>query len=207
MENQINSNSFKIKFDGQTNQVDANVLINSLLHTTTVIQELNKYLDANKKIEIKVNALEKGSFLIHLELLETALESLRTVFTKDNIIVAGALISSLVGLIQLKQHLKGKKPKETKIDNSKTTIINNDNSVLTVCSNIYHIYETNSVINDALSQNFDTLDHDPAISAFEITDDKELPYVRVERSDFKDLSQKSEIIEDDRKSQRKGNLI
>ncbi len=195
----MNSNNFKIKFDGQTHQVDVQVLISSLIHTTTVIQELNKYLDSNKKIEIKVKALEKGSFLIHLELLETALESLRTVFTKENIIVATSLISGLVGLIQLKKHLKGKKPKEIKFDNSKTIIINGDNNVLSVDSNIYQIYETNTVVNDALSQNFDTIDQDPAISAFEITDDKEKSYVRVERADFKDLSQKSEIVEDGKK--------
>ena len=29
-------------------------------------------------------------------------------------------------------------------------------------------YETNSVVKDALSQNFDVLDNDPAITAFEI---------------------------------------
>ena len=55
-------------------------------------------------------------------------------------------------------------------------------------------------INDALSQNFDIIDQDPAISAFEITNDKEQAYVRVERSDFKDLSQKTEIIDENKKT-------
>ena len=199
MEAQIDSNNFKIKFDGQTNQVDAQVLISSLIHTTTIIQELNKYLDSNKKIEIKVKALEKGSFLINLELIETALESLKTIFTKENIIVASSLITGLVALIQLKKHLKGKSPKEIKNENNKTIIINGDNNKLVIDSDIYKIYETNITISDALSQNFDTIDHDPAISAFEITDDNERPYVRVERSDFKDLSQKTEIIDHNQK--------
>ena len=35
MENLINDNSFKLKFDGQIHQIDANVLINSLIHTTS----------------------------------------------------------------------------------------------------------------------------------------------------------------------------
>ena len=200
MQPQIDSNNFKIKFDGQTHQVDAQVLISSLVHTTTIIQELNRHLDSGKKIEIKVKALEKGSFLIHLELLETALESLKTMFTKENIIVVSALITGLVALIQLKKHLKGKPPKEVKSENSTTIIINGDGNHLSIDSNIYQIYNNNIVINDALSQNFDTIDQDPAISAFEITDNKEKPYVRVERSDFKDLSQKTEIIDENKKT-------
>jgi len=200
MQSQIDSNNFKIKFDGQTHQVDAQVLISSLIHTTTIIQELNKYVDSGKKIEIKVRALEKGSFLIHLELLETALESLKTIFTKENIIVASSLVTGLVAFIQLKKHLKGKPPKEVKNENSTTIIINGDGNQFFIDSNIYQIYENNTVINDALSQNFDTIDQDPAISAFEITDDKEKPYVRVERSEFKDLSQKTEIIDENRKA-------
>ena len=34
-------NGFKIRYDGQYHQIDANVFINSLLHITTVIQEIN----------------------------------------------------------------------------------------------------------------------------------------------------------------------
>jgi len=199
MQPQVDSNNFKIKFDGQTHQVDAQVLISSLIHTTTIIQELNKYSDSGKKIEIKVKALEKGSFLIHLELLETTFESLKTIFTKENIIVASSIITGLVGLIQLKKHLKGKPPKEVKNENSTTVIINGDNNQLSIDSSIYQIYESNTVVNDALAQNFDTIDQDPAISAFEITDEKENPYVRVERPEFKDLSQKTEIIDENKK--------
>jgi len=199
MQSQINANNFKIKFDGQTHQVDAQVLISSLIHTTNIVQELNKYLDSGRKIEIKVKALEKGSFLIHLELLEATFESLKTIFTKENIIVASSLITGLVALIQLKKHLKGKPPKEVKNEDNITIIINSDGNQLSIDSNIYQIYETSTVINDALSQNFDIIDQDPAISAFEITDDKEKPYVRVERSDFKDLSQKTEIIDENKK--------
>jgi len=200
MQPQVDSNNFKIKFDGQTHQIDAQVLISSLIHTTTVIQELNRHLDAGKKIEIKVKALEKGSFLIHLELLETALESLKTMFTKENIIVVSSIITGFVALIQLKKHLKGKSPKEVKDEDNRTIIINGDNNKLSIDRNIYQIYESSTVINDALSQNFDAIDQDPAISAFEITDDKENPYVRVERSDFKDLSQKTEIIDENKKT-------
>jgi hypothetical protein len=200
METKIIDNDFKIKFDGQQYQVDAQILISSLIHTTTLIQELNKLFNTGKKIDIKVKALEKGSFLVHIELIETVLENLRNLLTKENLIFASSIITGLVGLIELKKHLKGKKPKEIKSDESTTTITNINNDVLSISNDIYHIYETNIVINDALSQNFDVLDNDPAITAFEITDKNEKPYVRVERSDFKDMSLKSEQIDDNKKN-------
>jgi len=61
---EITDNDFKIKFDGQQHQVDANVLISSLIHTTTIVQEVNKYLNSGKKIDINVKSLEKGSFYV-----------------------------------------------------------------------------------------------------------------------------------------------
>lgn len=199
MEHEITDSDFKIKFDGQQHQVDAQILISSLIHTTTVIQELNKHYHTGKKIEIKVKALEKGSFLVHIELLETALETLKTLLTKDNLLFASGIISGLVGLIEIKKHLKGKKAKEIKKEGNTTIIINEHNTILNISSDIYNIYETNVTINDALSQNFDVLDNDPAITAFEITDKKEKPYIRVEKSDFKDMTLKSEQIDENRK--------
>ena len=50
---------------------------------------------------------------------------------------------------------------------------------------------------DALTQNFDVLNNDPAITGFEITDKNEKPFVRVDRSEFVDMAQKSEEVEED----------
>ena len=63
---------FKIKFDSNKHQIDANTLINSLLHITNITQEVNRELVTDRKIEIKVNAFKEGSFLVHI-ILETSL--------------------------------------------------------------------------------------------------------------------------------------
>ncbi|MHB8260600.1 MAG: hypothetical protein ACYDCN_05490 [Bacteroidia bacterium] len=192
----IVGNDFKIKFDGQQHQVDANVLVSSLIHTTTIVQEVNTYLNSGKKIEIKVKALEKGSFLCHIELIETTLDSLKNLLTKDNIEVGAAIIGTVVGLIQIKKFLKGKKAKEVTIEGDKTKIINKDGNVLIIENATFNIYEHNLTIKDALAQNFDALNNDPAITGFEITDKNEKPLVRVDKSEFVDLSQKSEEMEE-----------
>jgi len=186
-------NDFKIKFDGQQHQVDANVLISSLIHTTTVVQEVNRSLNSGKRIEIKVKALEPGSFLVHIELVEQSLDTLRNLLTRDNVETGAAIIAALVGLVELKKLLRGRKPKKTETKGDTTRIENAAGQVLVIDNAVFNIYQHNQVVQDALSQNFDALNNDPAVTGFEITDKNEKPLVRVERSDFVDLSQKSEI--------------
>lgn len=192
----ISDNNFKIKFDGQQHQVDANVLISSLIHTTTIVQEVNRYLNSGKKIDIKVKALEKGSFLCHIELVETAIDTLKNLLTKENIELGSAIIASLVGLIELKKFLKGKKAKEIKHQGEKTKITNNEGNVLIIENATFNIYEHSPLVKDALTQNFDVLNNDPAITGFEITDNNEVPLVRVDKSEFVDMAQKSEDVEE-----------
>jgi len=189
-------NDFKIKFDGQQHQVDANVLVSSLIHTTSVVQEVNKYLNSGKKIEIKVKALEKGSFFCHIELIETALDSLKNLLTKDNAEIGAAIVGTVVGLIEVKKFLKGKKPIEVQQQGDKTKIINKDGNVLIIENATFNIYENSSVVKDALAQNFDALNNDPAITGFEITDKYEKTLVRVDKSEFADLSKKNEEVEE-----------
>ena len=69
----------QIVFEGQSNQIDANTLINVLIHYQTVITEANKELGGGAKtIDLKVNAIEKGSFIIDVSLV--------CVFSKLNVI-------------------------------------------------------------------------------------------------------------------------
>ena len=72
----MKDNDFKIMFDSERHEVDVETLIGCLMHTSNIIQEVNRSLQTEKKIEVKIKALEKGSFEIHIELVEKLLESL-----------------------------------------------------------------------------------------------------------------------------------
>jgi hypothetical protein len=104
----------KLKFDGQIEKIDDNILISSLIHISTVIQEINRFLDTGKKIEIKVKAPEKGCFLIQINQIESKLNSLNNLYTKDNIDLAENIITCLIGLITIKNSLKAGNLKKLK---------------------------------------------------------------------------------------------
>lgn len=190
---------FKIKFDGEQHQIDANILINNLIHTTSIIQEINRELHSGKTIDIKIKALQKGSFLIHIDLVETTFDSLKNLLTRENIETAGAIIGGFVGLIELKKFLKGKEIKSQEEVKNKIKIENENGEVIYIENFVYSVYQNNTIVKDALSQSFETLENDSSITGYEITDRNENPLVRVDKEDFEYLSLKSEKLNKDEK--------
>ena len=185
---------FKIKFDGEQHQIDANLLVNNLIHMTSIIQELNRNLDSGKKVDVKIKALEKGSFLIHIDLVETTLNALKNLLTRENVETAGYIIAGVVGLIEVKKHLRGKEPKSKEVSGDKIKIENEKGEVIYVQNFVQNIYENNTIVKDALSQSFETLENDNSITGYEITDKNEKPLIRVERDEFEYISIKSEEV-------------
>ncbi|MBC7439786.1 MAG: hypothetical protein H7250_07370 [Flavobacterium sp.] len=184
---------FKIKFDGEKHQIDANLLVNNLIHTTSIIQEINRNLDSGKKLDIQIKALEKGSFLIHIELIESTFENLKNLLTRENIEIAGSVIGIFVGLIELKKFLKGKEEKSIENAGNKVKITNQEGQVLYVENFVQNIYN-NTIVKDALSQSFETLENDNSITGYEITDKNNKTLVRVDREEFEYISVKSEEL-------------
>ena len=185
---------FKIKFDGEKHQIDANLLVNNLIHTTSIIQEINRNFDSGKKIDIQIKALEKGSFLIHIDLIESAFDNLKNLLTKDNIELARSVIGAFVGLIELKKFLKGKEEKAIENSGNKVKITNQEGQVLYVENFVQNIYNHNTIVKDALSQSFETLENDNSITGYEITDRNNKTLVRVDREEFEYISVKSEEL-------------
>ncbi len=185
---------FKIKFDGEKHQIDANLLVNNLIHTTSIIQEINRNLDSGKKIDIQIKALEKGSFLIHIDLIESTFDSLKNLLTTENIELAGSVIGTFVGLIELKKFLKGKDAKSEEKSGNKLKITNESGQVIYVENFVQNIYNNNTIVNDALSQSFETLENDNSITGYEITDRNNNTLVRVDRNEFEYISVKSEEL-------------
>lgn len=190
------NNEFKIKFGGQLHQVDANTFIYSLVNISTVIQEINQELRSDKKIEIKIKATEEGSFITTLILEHGA--GLAKLFTTENINLTASIIAIFAGVFTIKEFLKNKKPKNEKEEGDKITIENEKGNVLIIDNRTYGIYNRNQIINDAISNNFSTLESDPSIDDFEIISENKSLF-KAERENFDQLATKSEVADKQRK--------
>jgi hypothetical protein len=197
--NQLDT-SFTIKYGGETNQVDAMMFINSLINTTTIIQEINKELCEGKKIDIKIRAIEKGSFLVHIDLMESFFETIQTIFTCENICTTSAIIGIFVDLLSLKSIMKSEKPEIIQADEKSILLKDSNNNQIEVSTHTYNIYINNPIVKDSIEQNYATITSDPSIQSFEILSPSGVSLFKSDREEFKDLAVREEVIENDEKT-------
>lgn len=184
-------NDFKIIFDSDSHEVDIETLIGCLMHTSNIIQEVNSSLETEKKIEIKIKALEKGSFEVHIELIEKLINSL---FSNEAVQYSSAIVSIVGGLYQFAKFLGGKKPKEIKQEGDKVKIENNSGSVIIVNGDVFNIYNENKVVRDNISKQFSVLEKNQDVSGFKFESNDNITYI--EYDDFKDIAKKIEVLDD-----------
>lgn len=172
----MKAEKIQIKFDGQNHQIDANTLINTLIHYSTVINVTNDMIgDGSRKVNIKINALEKGSFVINIELVESFV---KTLFSDNTMSYLADLTAVVGGVYALYALLKGKPAKEE-------TNINIENKSITVNKTTINIYN-NKTVREAISKSIETVNEDPAVESVEIGNNKG-EFVNFKREDFADL--------------------
>ena len=173
------SNSIQIKFEGESHQIDANTLINTLIHYNSVLMLINdEYGQGSQKINLVVNAIEKGSFVIDLSVMESIIKS---IFSNKSVEYIANLITIFGGVLGAHKVLKGKPAKEEadklaiKIDCSNVEINN-------VIVNVYNDSRTR----DAISKAFKTASEDENVEGVVISSSKK-EIVKVDKSEFADL--------------------
>lgn len=180
----------KIKFEGQTHQIDANTLINILIHYQSVITESNKELSGGAKaIELKVNAFEKGSFVIDVSIVESFIKQ---VFSGDSVAYLANLGAVVGGVFAAYKILKGKPAKTDKEKDAITLNINNNNIVLN--QTIINVYNE-PLVREAVSKSIETANADANVDGLVVDSDGKEPVI-FEKKYFKDYIYNDFDIED-----------
>jgi hypothetical protein len=182
---------FRIKFDGKTNQIDANTFVNYLLHFNTLVQEVNRELAPERKIRVKINALEPGSFDVAIELQSYLLKALSLLSNEKNVSYLNNIMGIISGLIALKLFLKGDAKPTTVVQSAdgKVTVTSPDGNTLIISAPIYNIYNTNTTVNQAIAKQFETLEQDPSVEGLELSTGDKTPLVSIPREAFPVLAQ------------------
>lgn len=183
-----NGTDFKLKFDGELNEVDASTLGYSLVNVTGIIKEIGEDIATAQKIEIKVKATAPGSFLIHLTL--QAIND--PIFDVAGIVALAShgptILKTLTELFKLRKVLKGDPPSTVSRDGDEVQVTASDNTKIIIDKRTYNYYFTHPAVNDALSKTFRALDNDESITGFEITDAEEKALFEAARVDFERMA-------------------
>ena len=170
----------KIVFDGQTHQIDANTLINVLIHYQTVISASNKELSGgSKSVELKVNALEKGSFIVDVSVIE----SIKGLFSANTMEYLASLSAVVGGVYAAYKCLKGK-PAKSASEKESIIIKGNDNQTTIINNSIINVYNQPAV-RESISKAIETSSEDANVEG--VTFDSGSPEpTTFERESFKD---------------------
>lgn len=173
----MKSESLKIKLEGHEHQVDANTLINTLIHYQNIISEANAIIgEGNYKINLKVNAIEKGSFVIDIELMGSFVKNL---FNPENVTYISSLVTIVGGVYTAYKRFKGSPIKE---DTKSEINISKDVNINIGVINVYN----SPTIREAISKSIETAQADPNVEGIKIQHDNET-FVNFERTEFSEL--------------------
>lgn len=191
----ISEDSFKIKFDGELNDINVLTFLSSIKNFNDLLQEINLELNRknnlNTNIEVRIKALEKGSFIANIEILKTINE---TLFSGAGIAYVSGIVTIMSGIFGLRKFLKSKKP--TKIENhddKNIKIANNSGNVLIIENFTFDLYDKNVNIYNAISQTFSALKQDKNISGFELRDKQDKSFFETKEFEFEELSETIDI--------------
>ena len=164
------------------------------MHTSNIVQEVNRSLGTEKKIEVKIKALEKGSFEVHIELVEKLLYS---IFSRENLTVASEIVSVVGGLYGFANWLKGRKP--SKIENKGDEVeITNDKDEKTIINiNVYNIFNENKAVRDNIAKQFSVLEKSEYIEGFKF-ESNEIS-TRISEEDFSAVATKFDTLNNENK--------
>lgn len=214
MDEVFDEEKLKIKFEGQTHQVDVNTLTSSLLILSEALKEISSELNTGKNVEIKIEALSPGSFEVHA--IVAAINSndlLSAIATASGVagggvLVMGTIVKTYTGLVKLRTWFKDKNKTdvESVSDEGGSTTIKTSTGDIYVCPNVvYNIYNTSQPINDIISDQFRVLDEDPAVEGLTLTSPQDS--FSIDKDNFSALAQKVEVNSENRKKEVKENQI
>ncbi|TAH01588.1 MAG: hypothetical protein EAZ15_07095 [Sphingobacteriales bacterium] len=198
---------FKLKFGGDQHQIDANTFVASLIHNINILEEINKSIDPNKKIDIKVKAPVRGSVEVEIGIQATnIIDGIKTLFTDENISYTANLITVFGGIYATYRFLGGSKAEKAGKAGKENniTITNSNGNTLSINENVYNIYQNRPIIRESISKNFEAIEKDDSIDSFQIIDtDETKTYVNIPQQEFEILAniivevtetEKSEVI-------------
>lgn len=176
----MNKESMQISFDGQSHQIDANILITTLIHYTSVIQQANGELSGGtRNVQVNINAFKEGSFVVDICLSE----GIKSIFSAETVAYLAGLTTVVGGVFGLYKTFKGKPVSDTNTLNLPINIKGNHNNI--TVQNIINVYN-NREVRTAISKSIEIAREDPNVEGITISGDSISP-VTFEQKEFTDL--------------------
>lgn len=185
--------SFTVKLGGR-NSVDAENFSSIIQSTIFLMKESASTICPEAFLKLEIRANKEGSFE---SIIDTVLKSTPDLL-KDGIPFCKDILQIVLHWLNIKQHLKGNKPKKIITENNDAIIINQDNEEFRVGKNILKKYLDNINIENSIVKIFINAEEDNR-SGLEIIPDKKskLPNKSFAQNEFAHMAK--HVIEENNK--------
>jgi len=200
----VDSKAVEINFGGKLKEIDADVLIESLVSYSSVAQEYSSYLAPKSKVNIKIKATKEGSFTILLNLIA---EGAETIFEADNLNYAATLVGLIADLYTFRKWIakNGKPEKIRHVEKQKVEVSNNKNSTIIIDNRTLNLYQDSPRIRDNLRKTFARLKEAKEIDSFSIKDEDQKELFSLQNEEFEPMSSDKDEAEQRRQTEVKNN--
>jgi hypothetical protein len=163
----------------------------SLSGVVTTLREINKSLGTDQELEVKIKAIDGGSFDVGLVIC-SVWQQAQGLFNKDNVNSASQVVNTLAGLYRLKQMLGGEEPKEVKEEADQVKIVSPNGTVNYFEKPVFNIYSHNQKASDAIAQTFGAIQKDSTVKELKLIDKDGKEFFQAEKQDFQELASQIE---------------
>lgn len=188
------ADTYTFKYNSDDDSIDLNTLLLSQINFATVLNEIKSEVAPGVDLSIRIKPLTKGSVPFDIILNVSWLSSL---LTSDNATYASEIVGTMVGLIQLRLWLKGKKPTTIEVNGDTVNIIVGEAKFI-VKRRVYEIAEKNRVIDLALQKGFAAVESDESVTGIEILDVVKKPLIQIPREEFESFDTENQFFIDEK---------
>lgn len=181
------NDTFSVIFDGSAS-IDASIFTSTIDNTINLVKASTSAIDPNAFLRLEIKANKDGSFIT---IINAIVKYTPDLFTKENATLACVIIGGVSSFFTIKQHLKGKKPKDITQKDEISQITNQDGIVISQPTNIVDKYFQNCKVESFIINIFTDLDKEKK-EAFHIEHKGERKSFT--KNEYKEL--KISIIED-----------
>lgn len=189
---------FNLNIGVPNHDVNSNTFLTSLTCITDIIGLINGDLSPQRKLEVRVRAIQPGSFECSCFIQDAIINGIALLPFVMNLDLHyyKEIIDIVIEILKIKQFLKGEPATKTEVtkDGINIVLTNSKGNTIVIDKRSYNYYTGNQGINDAITKNFEKLNVDNEVSDFGIkTEDKAF---FAQRQDFLILQQKHIVDEE-----------
>lgn len=174
-----------VRFGGEQSELRVDTLISSLAGISEVIDQLNSEIGDGQHLEIRIKAVERGSFEVFLCIIPPALLDLIDTVDWET---TSKIVGTLVGILTIKKLLRGEEPKSVVKKDDSVVVTAKSGSRVSVDKRTFNIYSSNGDIQKTISRVFGEIESDASIDSFQIESDSDQVAFDAQREDFDGLA-------------------